>query len=249
MESFLADVNNSMNSALSFMDDPVVNALVSTLLVLYACLAAPELPDNVATLFKNPFFRFAMLFTLSFTISRNAMLSIVVSFVILALVDLMHKMHSYQMESTQDKPNLIEMQRVVSVPEKNVPMNNGVEFAENDCGCGEVTEHTDNVVHGLDTGCMATKPLAAGQPLAPVQTESVIGNNHENIPPAFKRQSRMPEPGSPSAMDSAFQNNSCVRGPHCDVFNDVQLLGPEMGMRPMAPVGVESNSISGVMPF
>ena len=56
---------NLFQNSLSFLDNKYVSASVSLFLVLYAGMAAPELPEGVARLFEHKLFRIFIFFLIS----------------------------------------------------------------------------------------------------------------------------------------------------------------------------------------
>ncbi len=77
--SYMNAYNNSVNSALSTLDVPSVAAFLKLLLVLYAGLAAPHLPDVVLNWFNFVPFKILVLFLIVWTGNHDPVLSITIA--------------------------------------------------------------------------------------------------------------------------------------------------------------------------
>jgi len=69
--------NRTLNQALSFLDNEYVSAGVALFLVLYAGMAAPSLPENIARLFENTLFKLLVFFLIAYTSRRNPTVAII----------------------------------------------------------------------------------------------------------------------------------------------------------------------------
>ncbi|MBA42563.1 MAG: hypothetical protein CMF62_00955 [Magnetococcales bacterium] len=69
--------DNTVNQYLSFLDNEYVSTGLSLFLVLYAGMAAPQLPENVARLFENTFFKVLIFFLIVYTSRRNPTVAII----------------------------------------------------------------------------------------------------------------------------------------------------------------------------
>jgi len=66
-----------VNAALDLLyKDPYVSAALSLFLLMYAGMAAPQLPDVVLDLFDNEMFRLAVLFLIAYTGNKNPTVSL-----------------------------------------------------------------------------------------------------------------------------------------------------------------------------
>tara|TARA_B110000879_G_C11169978_1_gene513105 strand:+ start:1486 stop:2052 length:567 start_codon:yes stop_codon:yes gene_type:complete len=85
---------DSLNNVLSMMDEnATISASVGLFLVLYAGLAAPKLPRNVALLFDNYAFKLVIMFLIAYMSSKNSSIAIVAT---VALVVSMQTLSMYQ---------------------------------------------------------------------------------------------------------------------------------------------------------
>lgn len=76
MEQF----NDSVKSYLSFIDDnEYLSAGLSLFLILYAGLAAPQLPEYIARLFDNPIFKLVIFFLIAYSAKKNPTVAIIAS--------------------------------------------------------------------------------------------------------------------------------------------------------------------------
>ena len=71
--------NKSVNNSLSFLDSPIASNLLKLILLLYAGVAAPKLPDYMAELFENVFFRIAFLFLIMWTGNKDPAFALLVA--------------------------------------------------------------------------------------------------------------------------------------------------------------------------
>lgn len=77
--SFLSSYNDTFNDALSPLENPAVAGFLKLILVLYAGLAAPHLPDNVLKWFDFVPFKIFVLFLIVWTGNNDPALSILVA--------------------------------------------------------------------------------------------------------------------------------------------------------------------------
>ena len=63
----------------NFLNNQYVTSALTLFLILYAGLIRPRLPDFLATLFENPFFRLLFLFLLAYVSSRNSQVALIVA--------------------------------------------------------------------------------------------------------------------------------------------------------------------------
>jgi len=70
-------LNEQVSKFLSFLDNEYISAALSLFLVLYAGLAAPKLPNYVATLFDNLWFKLVIFFLIAYTARKNPTTAII----------------------------------------------------------------------------------------------------------------------------------------------------------------------------
>lgn len=81
--------DTSVKSALSILDrNEYVSAALTIFLILYAGLAAPQLPEYIANLFDNPLFKLLILFLVAYSANKNPTVAIV------AAIGLMISIHT-----------------------------------------------------------------------------------------------------------------------------------------------------------
>lgn len=83
-----------LNKALSMLDENAnASSTLGLFLVLYAGLAAPKLPKNVALMFDQPTFKLIIMFLIAYMSSKNSSVSIVAT---VALVVSLQTLSMYQ---------------------------------------------------------------------------------------------------------------------------------------------------------
>jgi len=81
--------DRSVKNALSFVDNSeYISAGLTIFLILYAGLAAPQLPEYIANLFDNPLFKLLILFLVAYSAKKNPTVAIV------AAIGLMVSIHT-----------------------------------------------------------------------------------------------------------------------------------------------------------
>lgn len=99
-----------INSVLSQLDEnATVSATVGLFLVLYAGMAAPKLPKNIAILFDNYAFKMTIMFLIAYMSSKNSSIAIVAT---VALVVSLQTLSMYQtndiiLDAIKDKDMLV----------------------------------------------------------------------------------------------------------------------------------------------
>src|SRR3990172_9758772 len=79
----------SVKNALSILDkNEYVSAALTIFLILYAAIAAPQLPEYIAKLFGNPLFKLLIIFLIAYSANKNPTVSIV------AAIGLMVSIHT-----------------------------------------------------------------------------------------------------------------------------------------------------------
>lgn len=64
-------IDQTMNEYLGVLDNEYVSSAVTLVLILYASLAAPKLPENVAKLFDNTAFKLVIFFLIAYTAKKS----------------------------------------------------------------------------------------------------------------------------------------------------------------------------------
>ncbi len=73
---------------LAFLDNEYVSAALTLFLIVYAGVAAPKLPENVARLFDNPLVKFLVFFLIAYMARKNPTVAII------AAIGLMVSLHT-----------------------------------------------------------------------------------------------------------------------------------------------------------
>lgn len=63
--------DDTFKSYFGFLDNDYISAVMSIVLILYAGMAAPRLPENIAVWFDNMFVKLVMFFLIAYTGRRN----------------------------------------------------------------------------------------------------------------------------------------------------------------------------------
>lgn len=72
MNRLESEISNGVKGALSILDNEYISTALSLFLVLYAGMAAPKLPRNIAKLFENTMFRIVVFFLIAYVARKNA---------------------------------------------------------------------------------------------------------------------------------------------------------------------------------
>jgi hypothetical protein len=73
-------VSTGINKALDYVNNhKILNTVVGMLLVLYAAMAAPKLPESVAKVFNNSYFKIGIMFMIGYLANRDPSTSIIVA--------------------------------------------------------------------------------------------------------------------------------------------------------------------------
>lgn len=75
--------DRTVSSYLSFLDNEYVSATLSLLLILYASVIAPKLPEGVLKYFNNPFVQILLFFIIIFVANNNATLALLIAIAVL----------------------------------------------------------------------------------------------------------------------------------------------------------------------
>lgn len=76
---------------LSFLDNQYVSAILTIILIVYASLAAPRLPENVAALFDNPIVKLILFFLIVYLAKHNATIAIIAAVAVLVSLMTLNK--------------------------------------------------------------------------------------------------------------------------------------------------------------
>ena len=89
----MAKILDTINSWFTnLLQNQWVTAIIALFLILYASMARPELPDSVARLFENPFFRLFVLFCIAYAASKNVTIAVVVAVAFAVVMSMLSEM-------------------------------------------------------------------------------------------------------------------------------------------------------------
>ncbi len=96
MESIASSFNSTTSGALSFLNNPHVDATLKLLLILYGGLAAPHLPANVLGWFQKVPFKILVMFLIVYQGNRNPALAIAIAVAFLVSLNLLQKKKPFE---------------------------------------------------------------------------------------------------------------------------------------------------------
>jgi hypothetical protein len=99
------DFNTSVRRGLSFLEDPYVSTGLTLFLLMYAGLAAPKLPKQVASLLKNPVVSLVVLFVVAYMNGKNPTAALLAT---VGLVVSMMTLNRYEVADILDPSELQE---------------------------------------------------------------------------------------------------------------------------------------------
>ena len=96
------NVNSHIKPYLSVLDNKFISVFLTTILIVYASLAAPHLPPYISKLFNNNLFKAVVFFLIAFVVQRDAGVALIVTIVAIALAILLNKYNTeYMMNVAQ----------------------------------------------------------------------------------------------------------------------------------------------------
>jgi len=163
LESFKDSVSNTFdthtNKALSILDNKYLSATISIILIIYASMAAPQLPENIARLFENMYFKAVFLFLIAYNAKRDPTVSLIATICIMVSLQTLNK-YDVQKEikkliGTSDQEDSVESSpMLISVDDSDLELNSaqgaGLNTEQQLVGASDVNEI--NVDDGIPTG-------------------------------------------------------------------------------------------------
>jgi len=73
------------------LDNKYLSAIISIILIGYASMAAPKLPENIARLFENIYFKGMFLFLIAYNAKRDPTVSLIAAICIIVSLQTLHK--------------------------------------------------------------------------------------------------------------------------------------------------------------
>lgn len=91
----LQTFDNTVNGWLAYVDqNEYLSAALAVILVLYAGLAAPKLPEYIARLFESPLFKFLIIFLIAYSARNNPTVAVIAT---IGLVVSLQTLNRYDM--------------------------------------------------------------------------------------------------------------------------------------------------------
>lgn len=179
------------------LDNEYVSAALSLFLIIYSGMVAPKLPERVARLFGQTWFRVLVFFLIAYTSRKNPTVAII------AAVGLLVSLQTLQKYDTQRKmQNIVENEEMV-VAEENARIEASMAQATHAVGPAPQEGGIQDMLGGLMTGF--------GGPSVPEgMAEESMPGELESIPEgalAELQEGPAPVPGN-SASDNV-SNGSC----------------------------------------
>lgn len=75
----MSNVNEQIKKSLSFLDNPYVSGTLTLIIILYASLAAPKLPHNIAKIFNHNLFKLLFCFLIVYFSVKDVSIAIILS--------------------------------------------------------------------------------------------------------------------------------------------------------------------------
>jgi len=93
LNSAVKGFDNTVNSWMSFIDrNDYISAVISLVLILYAGLAAPKLPEYIAKLFDNVLFKLVIFFLIAYSAKKNPTVAIIASVGLMVSLQTLNKL-------------------------------------------------------------------------------------------------------------------------------------------------------------
>ena len=86
------NITNEIKRSLSFLDNPYVAGTLTLIIILYASLAAPKLPPQIARLFGSNLVRFLFCFLIVYFCIKSVPIAIVLSIALIVSIQTYNKM-------------------------------------------------------------------------------------------------------------------------------------------------------------
>lgn len=84
--------DNNVKSALSFLDrNQYISAAITVFLIVYAGMAAPRLPEYIARLFDNSFFKLLILFLIAYAARENPTVAIIAAIGLMVTLQVLNR--------------------------------------------------------------------------------------------------------------------------------------------------------------
>jgi hypothetical protein len=168
--------DRTMTGTLSSIDNnPYLSSALSLFLVLYAGLAAPQLPEYVARLFDNPLFKLLMFFLVAYSARKNPTVAIIAS------VGLMVSLHTL----TKFKVNR-QLTSMIFAQEAEAEATQAQAEADADADAedsGEEVVYDNNLGLDIDSNVLQEEGVPEGA-LAELQAEEGATLEESMEPPA-----------------------------------------------------------------
>jgi hypothetical protein len=131
------NLNQTIKQKLKFLNNEYVSAAVSLFLVLYAGMAAPNLPNSVARLFDNSLFRLVIFFLIAYMSKKDPTIAIIAAVGLMVSLQTLSKynveQHLVNIVKYGSSDNQVNVDDVVSdmEPEQEPEMETQVKKLQN----------------------------------------------------------------------------------------------------------------------
>jgi len=125
-------VDTQVNKRLGFLDNKYISPFIAIILIVYANMAAPKLPENVVTLFDSTWFKILFLSLIAYNAKNDPAVSLIAAVVILVGLNTLDKY-----DVSKEVKDLIGMgdDEQVSEPEPiSDPIDDGLSGAADENG-------------------------------------------------------------------------------------------------------------------
>ena len=147
--------------------DAHVNAVIRLILIVYASLAAPALPKNIASWFDNIFFKIGFLTLLAYTLNADPSVAIIAA---IGFVVSLHTLNKIKVNETVSKLlTTIGLKSKDVVPVYSVP---------------EAVNVEEIGITGVETGVSAAAPIDMDVEIETISEEAPHGSVYVMEPPA-----------------------------------------------------------------
>lgn len=149
-------VSEYASKALNFVENnKVLGSVLAMLLVLYAALAAPKLPRNVAKLFDNTFVKLGYMFLMAYLVTKDPSVAIISSVALLVTIQTLASLEASNeaVDKVMRRENFTEMQKQNNVTNASLPkIDNQPTNVPNNSACNQETSASEVV--GFSTSDM-----------------------------------------------------------------------------------------------
>lgn len=122
--SFLTKIDNVVDQNLGFLKNQYVSAVLAIVLIMYASVAAPQLPAAVSNLFEHTLFKVIIFFLIALLFKHDPSVALVAAVIVVALM-IASGAHKFKAEAMAD----------INAGEINGTVYNDKKYLSCTCGC------------------------------------------------------------------------------------------------------------------